>query len=203
MSVMLLKLLRQRHHYISMYNNHQNDHHTNMHLYYLLCSYKINKLILNSGFFFQAEDLTADQVAECKEAFSMFDKDGDGTITTKELSTVMRSLGQSPTEAELRKMLHEVDADGSGTIDFAEFLTMMAKRMSNSPESPEEQMLEAFRLFDRDGNGSISPEELRQVMVNLGEKLTDEELDGMIKEADKDGDGSVNYEEFVNMMSCR
>ena len=49
---------------------------------------------------------------EFKEAFSLFDKDGDGTITTKELGTVMRSLGQNPTEAELRDMINEVDADG-------------------------------------------------------------------------------------------
>ena len=50
--------------------------------------------------------------AEFKEAFSLFDKDGDGTITTKELGTVMRSLGQNPTEAELQDMINEVDADG-------------------------------------------------------------------------------------------
>jgi len=49
---------------------------------------------------------------EFKEAFSLFDKDGDGTITTKELGTVMRSLGQNPTEAELQDMINEVDADG-------------------------------------------------------------------------------------------
>lgn len=59
-------------------------------------------------------------VLEFKEAFSLFDKDGDGTITTKELGTVMRSLGQNPTEAELQDMINEVDADGNGTIDFPE-----------------------------------------------------------------------------------
>lgn len=52
-------------------------------------------------------------VSEFKEAFSLFDKDGDGTITTKELGTVMRSLGQNPTEAELQDMINEVDADGT------------------------------------------------------------------------------------------
>lgn len=61
---------------------------------------------------FQADQLTEEQIAEFKEAFSLFDKDGDGTITTKELGTVMRSLGQNPTEAELQDMINEVDADG-------------------------------------------------------------------------------------------
>ena len=65
-------------------------------------------------------DRTEEQIAEFKEAFSLFDKDGDGTITTKELGTVMRSLGQNPTEAELQDMVNEVDADGNGTIDFPE-----------------------------------------------------------------------------------
>lgn len=54
-------------------------------------------------------------LTEFKEAFSLFDKDGDGTITTKELGTVMRSLGQNPTEAELQDMINEVDADGEHT----------------------------------------------------------------------------------------
>ena len=75
-----------------------------------------------------ADQLTEEQIAEFKEAFSLFDKDGDGTITTKELGTVMRSLGQNPTEAELQDMVNEVDADGNGTIDFPEFLTMMARK---------------------------------------------------------------------------
>ena len=119
-----------------------------------------------------------EQIAEFKEAFSLFDKDGDGTITTKELGTVMRSLGQNPTEAELQDMINEVDADGNGTIDFPEFLTMMARKMKDTDS--EEEILEAFKVFDKDGNGFISAAELRHIMTNLGEKLTDEEVDEMI-----------------------
>eukprot|EP00913_Durusdinium_trenchii_P010006 g9391.t1 len=145
-----------------------------------------------------ADQLTEEQIAEFKEAFSLFDKDGDGTITTKELGTVMRSLGQNPTEAELQDMINEVDADGNGTIDFPEFLSLMARKMKDT--DTEEELIEAFKVFDRDGNGFISAAELRHVMTNLGEKLTDEEVDEMIREADVDGDGQINYEEFVKMM---
>ena len=106
-----------------------------------------------------ADQLTEEQIAEFKEAFSLFDKDGDGTITTKELGTVMRSLGQNPTEAELQDMINEVDADGNGTIDFPEFLTMMARKMKDT--DTEEEIREAFRVFDKDGNGFISAAELR------------------------------------------
>lgn len=145
-----------------------------------------------------AEGLTEEQINEFKEAFSLFDKDGDGCITSKELGTVMRSLGQNPTEAELKDMINEVDADGNGTIDFSEFLSMMVKKMKDADS--EDEIKEAFRVFDKDGNGFISAAELRHVMTNLGEKLTDDEVDEMIREADIDGDGQINYQEFVKMM---
>ncbi|CAL9231091.1 unnamed protein product [Arabidopsis halleri] len=157
-----------------------------------------------------ADQLTDDQISEFKEAFSLFDKDGDGIlylnlvtgcITTKELGTVMRSLGQNPTEAELQDMINEVDADGNGTIDFPEFLNLMARKMKDTDS--EEELKEAFRVFDKDQNGFISAAELRHVMTNLGEKLSDEEVDEMIREADVDGDGQINYEEFVKVMMAK
>ncbi|XP_061360537.1 calmodulin-2/4-like isoform X1 [Gastrolobium bilobum] len=159
-----------------------------------------------------ADQLSDEQISEFKEAFSLFDKDGDGShlslsllflccITTKELGTVMRSLGQNPTEAELQDMINEVDADGNGTIDFPEFLNLMARKMKDTDS--EEELKEAFRVFDKDQNGFISAAELRHVMTNLGEKLTDEEVDEMIREADVDGDGQINYEEFVKVMMAK
>ncbi|CAG9942152.1 unnamed protein product [Clonostachys rosea f. rosea IK726] len=162
-----------------------------------------------------ADSLTEEQVSEFKEAFSLFDKDGDGEITTKELGTVMRSLGQNPSESELQDMINEVDADNNGTIDFPEFLTMMARKMKDTDS--EEEIREAFKVrrydrddtvvkadmgqvFDRDNNGFISAAELRHVMTSIGEKLTDDEVDEMIREADQDGDGRIDYNEFVQLM---
>jgi len=147
------------------------------------------------------DDMNDLKRSEYKEAFSLFDKNGDGSITSKELGTVMRSLGQNPTEAELQDMINEVDADSSGAIDFPEFLTMMARKMKDTDS--EEEIREAFRVFDKDGNGFISAAELRHVMTNLGEKLSDVEVDEMIREADIDGDGQINYEEFVKMMIAK
>ena len=66
-----------------------------------------------------------------------------------------------------------------------------------------QRLIRSFRVFDKDGNGYISAAELRHVMTNLGEKLTDEEVDEMIREADIDGDGQVNYDEFVKMMMAK
>ncbi|BFG13976.1 calmodulin-like protein 11 isoform X2 [Prunus yedoensis var. nudiflora] len=145
-----------------------------------------------------ADVLSEEQIVEFKEAFCLFDKDGDGCITVDELATVIRSLDQNPTEEELQDMISEVDVDGNGTIEFAEFLSLMANKMKET--DAEEELKEAFKVFDKDQNGYISATELRHVMINLGEKLTDEEVEQMIKEADLDGDGQVNYDEFVKMM---
>ena len=142
-----------------------------------------------------------------------------GEITTKELGTVMRSLGQNPSESELQDMINEVDSDNNGTIDFpgaqyikkrlavsfvltillhTEFLTMMARKMKDTDS--EEEIREAFKVFDRDNNGFISAAELRHVMTSIGEKLTDDEVDEMIREADQDGDGRIDCTAFRSII---
>ena len=139
-----------------------------------------------------------EQLAEYKEAFNLFDKNGDGSISAAELGKIMESLGIKPSKTELEDMIHEIDTDGNGTIDFNEFVTLMSRQSSSGDKDGE--IKEAFKLFDKNGDGRISSEELKEVMVNLGEKMGDKEISEMIKEADLDGDGEINYEEFVRMM---
>jgi calmodulin len=122
-----------------------------------------------------------------------------GEITAKELGEIMRSLGQDPSDGELQDMVNEVDTDKTGTIDFQEFLAMMSIQLPASDFEHEMRM--AFQVFDRDGNGTISSDELRLVMSQLGENLTDREIEEMVQEADKNGDGSIDYDEFVQLLS--
>lgn len=144
-----------------------------------------------------------ERLAEFREAFALFDRNGDGKISSAELGTVMRSLGANPTQSELADMINEVDEDGNGTIDFAEFASMMHRKMEEDPSTAQEELKEAFRVFDKDGNGLISSAELRHIMTSLGERLTDEEVSEMISEADKNGDGQVDYSEFCEMMLAK
>lgn len=153
------------------------------------------------------EQLSEEELDICKEAFSLIDKDGDGIITPKELGTVMTSLGQKVTESVTKL----VDMNGKGTIDFTDFLVTITKQRTETDK--EDNLKEAFHIFDMDGDAFISPNDLGQFFASIGMKLTDEEVQLMIKEADTeadrrrspandqrsrhctlDGDGQVNYD---------
>ena len=139
-----------------------------------------------------------EQKQEIREAFDLFDTDGSGTIDAKELKVAMRALGFEPKKEEIKKMISDIDKDGSGTIDFSEFLEMMTAKMSE--KDSREEILKAFRLFDDDETGKISFRNLKRVAKELGENMTDEELQEMIDEADRDGDGEINEDEFLRIM---
>ncbi|CAG0888755.1 unnamed protein product [Cyprideis torosa] len=134
--------------------------------------------------------LNREEILLLKEAFQIFDSDKDGKITTKELGAAMRALGHHPTDAELEDMITKADLNRDGTVDFKEFVVMMADKMQPST-TLEAEIKEAFKVFDTNRDGFIEPEELRQVLANLGEKVTLQDAVQMINEADMDGDGRV------------
>ncbi|KAL9184262.1 hypothetical protein ACHAXT_002348 [Thalassiosira profunda] len=143
-------------------------------------------------------ELTEDQKQEIREAFDLFDTDGSGTIDAKELKVAMRALGFEPSKEEIRKLISQVDTDGSGTVDFPEFLAMMQTKMGE--RDSREEIIKAFRLFDDDDTGKISFRNLKRVAKELGESVTDEELQEMIDEADRDGSGEVSQDDFIRVM---
>ncbi|KAK7201740.1 centrin [Novymonas esmeraldas] len=164
-------------------------------------------------------DLSKDQLEEIREAFDLFDTDGSGTIDVRELRIAMRALGFEPRKEELQQLIHNVtgggggggsgvggvsltgapsSAAGSDVITFAQFVHIMAHKMSQ--RDSREEMLKAFVLFDTEGTGKISFQNLKRVAMELGENMADAELQEMIDEADRDGDGEVSEEEFLRLM---
>ncbi len=97
-------------------------------------------------------------------------------------------------------MIDDADEDESGSINFTEFIGLMMKRQYSG--MTKDDIKQAFRVFDKDGNGFVSSSEIRYVMSRLGVHFSDEELSEMVLEADIDGDGQVCFEEFYNMMTA-
>lgn len=144
------------------------------------------------------DDLTDQQIIEFREAFQAFDKDGNGSISTKELGTVMRSLGQNLSEAEIKQMIEIVDEDKSGTIDFKEFLNLMARNMKII--NKEEELLDALNTLDQDGSGKISKYKLRNIILKTDKKMTGEEIEEIIKTFDMDEEGNIDVQDFIQIL---
>ncbi|CAO2818968.1 unnamed protein product [Amaranthus hypochondriacus] len=138
--------------------------------------------------------------AELKRVFQMFDRNGDGKVTKKELNDSLQNLGIYIPDKELSQMIDKIDVNKDGFVDMEEFGALYKTIMNEKDE--EEDMREAFNVFDQNGDGFITVEELRSVLQSLGLKQgrTIDDCKKMISKVDVDGDGMVNYKEFKQMM---
>ncbi|KAK6134298.1 hypothetical protein DH2020_031896 [Rehmannia glutinosa] len=135
---------------------------------------------------------------ELEQVFNKFDVNGDGKISASELGSIMGSLGHPATEEELKTMIQEVDSDGDGFISLKEFVELNTKDIDY--DEVLENLKDAFQVFDIDKNGSISAEELQDVLQSLGEECTLAECRKMISGVDSDGNGTISFDEFKVMM---
>lgn len=142
-------------------------------------------------------ELTEQQKMEIKEAFELFDGDSIGYIDIKEVKVAMRALGFDPKKEELRKILSNAEMN-NGMVSYSEFYDLVETKILQ--RDPKEEIIKAFKLFDDDGTGKITFKNLKRVAKELGENITDEEIQEMIEEADRDGDGEINQEEFIRIM---
>ncbi|XP_037958806.1 calmodulin-like [Teleopsis dalmanni] len=141
--------------------------------------------------------LSEQELDEYATAFASFDT-GSGTITFEELGVIMSSLITPPTESQIERMVTDIDPDSNGKVYFAVFLTIMSRHVKVADTRKE--ISNAFRVFDKEGTGFMPTDKLRYIMTNIGETLTDEDVDKMLSEAEIDENGLLDYEKLVDVM---
>ncbi|CAK0911910.1 unnamed protein product, partial [Prorocentrum cordatum] len=138
----------------------------------------------------------ATQIRELAWAFQLSDVMEDGLVSTKEARIMVGRLGEDPNDGDWLKMLNEIDQHTRGVLDFQHFVKLMSFFDRNMVT--EDELVNAFKIFDKDRSGSIDAIEMQDLMKKLGFPMSPLEAHAMISEADDDDSGEVGYSEFVN-----
>ncbi|XP_065648394.1 myosin light chain 6B [Hydra vulgaris] len=136
-----------------------------------------------------------DEIDDIREKFDLFDKIGDGKISDVQIIDVLRACGLNPLTNDVEKIKKDSSLVGK-RIDLETFCPIYEQIASMSGQATYEDMVEAFKTFDRDQTGTISAGELRQLLVNLGDTLTEEQAD-VIVQPHEDEKGAVSYHQII------
>jgi calmodulin len=150
----------------------------------------------------EATGLEHDEIKVLKICFNLFDVKKQEYLSADDLDDILRAMGFRPSKEELKEILEEIDEDGSGEIEFGEFTQLCAKFLVEEPdeETMKAELKEAFRVYDKEGEGFITTGTLREIIGELDPRLTTDDLDGIIEEIDEDGSGTMDFDEFCQMM---
>lgn len=139
------------------------------------------------------------QFNDAHNTFNLFDKKGNGQVSTKELGNIFKSLALQIPADRLKEWADEVDEEALGYMEWENFKELFERKLKEDED--ERELREAFRVLDKQNKGTIPVDDLRWILQSLGDDLTEEELDDMINETDTDGSGTVDYEEFKSLMT--
>merc|ERR1711872_376118 len=149
----------------------------------------------------EAIGLEPDQVLVLKRCFDGF-ADEDGAIPADNVGGILAMMGMKVKPSALREIIEDIDEDGSGLLEFGEFCRLAAKFLvEEDEEALKKELKEAFRIYDKEGNGYISTDTLKEILKELDNKLSDEDIDNIIEEVDEDGSGTLDFDEFMEMMA--
>lgn len=143
--------------------------------------------------------LSTQQKDDARRAFKLFDKKGQDKISTKDLGQLFHSCAMTVTSEKLEELVDTIDDGGSGYIDFDQFCVLYGRKKKEDDD--EKELREAFRILDKDNQGVIPVDDLRWILRELGDDITEEEIDDMVAMTDVDGSGTVDYEEFRALMN--
>ncbi|XP_072760505.1 troponin C type IIIb isoform X2 [Anoplolepis gracilipes] len=147
--------------------------------------------------------LSKDQLKQLKMAFEAFDPEKKGVISTSQVGTILGMLGQEVESAELQRIILEIDMWGTGELKFEDFCDLASRFLEEDTdaEAVQQELREAFRLYDKEGNGYITTDVFRDILHELDDGLSPDELDMIIDEVDADGSGTVDFDEFMEVMT--
>ncbi|CAL1682647.1 unnamed protein product [Lasius platythorax] len=147
--------------------------------------------------------LSKDQLSHLKMAFDAFDHDKKGCISTDMVGTILGMLGHEVNSEELAEIILEIDMWGTGELKFEEFCQLASRFLEEDTdiEAMQQELREAFRLYDKEGDGYITTDVFRDILHELDDALSPEELDMIIEEVDIDGSGTVDFDEFMEVMT--
>merc|ERR1712045_555732 len=142
-----------------------------------------------------------DQIDSLKKGFDGFDKEGGGTINQTSMMMILKSMGVDVNKMDMDNYSSEVDEEDTGKFSLNMFCQVAAKFMiEDDEEQMREELKEAFRIYDKDNQGFITNEILKEILREIDSTLTEEDLDGIVEEVDEDGSGTMDFDEFQEMM---
>jgi len=146
--------------------------------------------------------LEEEQVKSLKRTFDQFDKEKQGAISVGTVETILKMMGMHVSSQDLEDIINEIDEDGSGELEFPEFIQLAAKFLTEEDEEEMKwELKEAFRLYDKQGNGYITTNTLKEILREIDANLTEYNLDQIVEEVDADGSGTIDFDEFMAMMT--
>lgn len=132
------------------------------------------------------------------EVFDVFDKDKNGHIQASELESILKALGRGSSQKEIEDFLAKVDTNQSGTIERHEFMDAM-EEIYSIPQSKVEEVVEAFKIFDKDNSGTITLDEMKKILLKYTTDFTENEIEEIFKLIDTDQNGFISYAEFADV----
>ena len=150
----------------------------------------------------EATGLESDEIKVLKICFNLFDTKKQDFLDADDLEDILRVFGFRPSKEELQEILEEIDEDGSGEIEFGEFCQLCAKFLveERDEERMKAELKDAFRLYDKEGNGYITTGQIREIFMEVDPNIKAEDLDDVIDEIDEDGTGNLDFEAFCKLM---
>lgn len=137
-----------------------------------------------------------DLLEEYQEIFDSYDVNGNGVIDKKEMEAVLERLGQPATSKQIQKVFDELGSTNQ-QITFDEFIEFIKKYHLSKNKNSTDEIIGAFQVFDKNHNGVLSLSEFKHILMDLGQKFTEEEVNEIFNESDLNKNGNLDYKEFV------